>query len=277
MKSNHKAVAPIIATLLMVAIAVVGGILIFVFTQGFFADEQVVGPTVDNIRIFGYDTANVAENDNHVGVDVDCQTNDTDANTLASGDCFTIYVRNLGDKPVSIENVIVFSETHTFGTATNDDCPSSSGFSVLTEDSPANDSIIEPNEDATICIEYSGTAVNIGKKIPVKVVTANGQTAIINLINGATSGQGAATSCTTLTIVEGTQNNDGNSYNTPLSWNSCGPGITYTLQLDCDGCQSYQTTSTSDTPNTACSLSYTFSVTASNGPSDTEFVASPCT
>ena len=43
LKSNHRAVAPVIATLLMVAIAVVGGTIIFVFSQGFFSSSQISG------------------------------------------------------------------------------------------------------------------------------------------------------------------------------------------------------------------------------------------
>ncbi|GFN40744.1 MAG: hypothetical protein YK1312THETA_50001, partial [Marine Group I thaumarchaeote] len=40
-RTKHRAVAPVIATLLMVAIAVVGGTIIFVFSQGFFNQAQV--------------------------------------------------------------------------------------------------------------------------------------------------------------------------------------------------------------------------------------------
>ena len=43
-KYSQRAVAPIIATLLMVAISVVGGILIFVFAQGFFTDTNIQTP-----------------------------------------------------------------------------------------------------------------------------------------------------------------------------------------------------------------------------------------
>ena len=48
--------APVIATLLMVAIAVVGGMLVFVFSQDFFtATDSMTGPTIEVIRLFGYD------------------------------------------------------------------------------------------------------------------------------------------------------------------------------------------------------------------------------
>jgi len=57
---KHRAVAPVIATLLMVAIAVVGGSIIFVFSQGFFSQAQISGtPTIELIKIVGYDARDV--------------------------------------------------------------------------------------------------------------------------------------------------------------------------------------------------------------------------
>ena len=59
--SNRRAVAPVIATLLMVAIAVVGGTIIFVFSQGFFSSSQISGsPNIEAVKILGYDARAVA-------------------------------------------------------------------------------------------------------------------------------------------------------------------------------------------------------------------------
>lgn len=203
---NRKAVAPIIATLLMVAIAVVGGILIFVFTQGFFADEQVVGPTVDNIRIFGYDTTDGSTIDNHNGVALAC-----DAAAISSDlqaiDCVAIYIENFGDKPVAIKSVRIFGNTYTSSsdnTATT--CTNDGGqFNVLddTASTPAVISIVDPNRRATICIEYNGSDVKPGRTIPVQVETSNGQSSQINIINGATRGQQATEVVWTLCASEG--------------------------------------------------------------------------
>ncbi|HSB50681.1 MAG TPA: archaellin/type IV pilin N-terminal domain-containing protein, partial [Nitrosopumilaceae archaeon] len=53
---KNRAVAPVIATLLMVAIAVVGGTIIFVFAQGFFSQSQISGtPSIESVKILGYD------------------------------------------------------------------------------------------------------------------------------------------------------------------------------------------------------------------------------
>ena len=62
LKTSHRAVAPVIATLLMVAIAVVGGTIIFVFSQGFFSSSQISGtPTIEAVKILGYDARAVTD------------------------------------------------------------------------------------------------------------------------------------------------------------------------------------------------------------------------
>jgi len=66
---KHRAVAPVIATLLMVAIAVVGGTIIFVFSQGFFSQSQISGtPSIESLRILGYDARDIQFLEAHDGV-----------------------------------------------------------------------------------------------------------------------------------------------------------------------------------------------------------------
>ena len=67
----RRGVAPVIATLLLVAIAVVGGSIIFVFAQGFFSDSQVSGtPKIELIEIVGYDARDVEQVKAHDGIDI---------------------------------------------------------------------------------------------------------------------------------------------------------------------------------------------------------------
>src|SRR3990172_3749217 len=68
LRTSHKAVAPIIATLLLVAIAVVGGTIIFVFAQGFFSSSQISGtPQIESVQILGYDARSVTALKAHDG------------------------------------------------------------------------------------------------------------------------------------------------------------------------------------------------------------------
>ncbi len=68
---HRRGVAPVIATLLLVAIAVVGGSIIFVFAQGFFSTSQVSGtPAIEFIKIIGYDARDESPLKAHDGIDM---------------------------------------------------------------------------------------------------------------------------------------------------------------------------------------------------------------
>jgi flagellin-like protein len=68
----RRGVAPVIATLLLVAIAVVGGSIIFVFAQGFFSSAQVSGtPAIELVKIIGYDARDVVKVKAHDGIEIE--------------------------------------------------------------------------------------------------------------------------------------------------------------------------------------------------------------
>jgi len=59
---KHRAVSPVIATLLLVTITVVGGSIIFLFSQGYFNQAQTSGTlSVESIKFLGYDARDVTE------------------------------------------------------------------------------------------------------------------------------------------------------------------------------------------------------------------------
>jgi len=94
LKTSHKAVAPVIATLLMVAIAVVGGTIIFVFAQGFFSSSQISGtPQIELVQILGYDARAVTNLQMHDGNDMIATAGGIDPNVEA-GDRVAIYITN---------------------------------------------------------------------------------------------------------------------------------------------------------------------------------------
>jgi flagellin-like protein len=68
---QSRGIAPVIATLLLVAIAVVGGSMIFVFAQEFFSESQISGtPSIELIKIIGYDTSDAEQVKAHDGIDI---------------------------------------------------------------------------------------------------------------------------------------------------------------------------------------------------------------
>lgn len=105
---NHtkRAVSPIIATLLLVAIAVVGGAIIFSFSQGYFASTQLSGPpAIDLINVLGYDLrdSDTLYLHNQQSQSSVCQ--DCDAGHLSQGDYITVFLTNDGSRKAALADV----------------------------------------------------------------------------------------------------------------------------------------------------------------------------
>jgi flagellin-like protein len=176
---ERRGVAPIIATLLMVAVAVVGGILIFVFAQGFFgttSDLSVGGTSI--LKVTGYDARDTTALRTHDGTSL--TVNAAADGMLDSGeDAVFIYVRNAGTQSVTISSVEVNDVSHsTLSTSAWDDspiAPSGGSFSLTTSSlTPESDAVIEGGEQMTIMVRYNGGDLNNSRNTAVKVVTSDG-------------------------------------------------------------------------------------------------------
>ncbi len=205
-KYSQRAVAPIIATLLMVAISVVGGILIFVFAQGFFTDTNIQSPNIESLEIFGYDARDVLaatgmephnafDSDNDGDIDNLMTTvGSTVANVLGDADEFVIYVRNKGSGPVTIDKIRVFGAEYRWAESAS--IPTSQEFSISTNgDDDAADMttspVLESGQEATIIIVYEADtngSIKVGRPIPVVIVTGSGATFTKQLQNGVQVG-----------------------------------------------------------------------------------------
>ena len=121
--TSRRAVAPVIATLLLVAIAVVGGSIVFVFSQGFFSSAQISGaPTIESLQINGYDATDVTNLQMHDGGLIDQQGTPTvfsgAANDgLLTGERVAIYVTNQGVSQASLTEVRFAGSVYTYATA----------------------------------------------------------------------------------------------------------------------------------------------------------------
>ena len=218
-KYSQRAVAPIIATLLMVAISVVGGILIFVFAQGFFTDTNIQTPNVESLEIFGYDARDRDRLRVHIFDPLVAESTAagspvisvTASNNLKDADAFTIFVRNKGAGPVTIDIVKVFGADYGYSTGiTTATTLSTTTPAASTSTGAATDSsstrffaistdglktttgpIIGPGQDATIIIRYdedTNGKVKVGRPIPVVIVTGGGSTFTKQVQNGVTVG-----------------------------------------------------------------------------------------
>ncbi len=117
----RRGVAPVIATLLLVAIAVVGGSIIFVFAQGFFSTAQVSGtPQIELVKIIGYDARDVFKVKAHDGIEIEgekskdcCGIIDGKINT---DERIAIYLQNNSVQKVFLSEIRISGVVYDFTT-----------------------------------------------------------------------------------------------------------------------------------------------------------------
>jgi len=119
---QRRGVSPIIATLLLVAIAVVGGSIIFVFSQGFFATAQVSGtPAIELIKIVGYDARDVEQVKAHDGINIETKNKDccgiTDGK-INTDERIAIYLQNNSVEKIFLSEIRIAGVVYDFTTYT---------------------------------------------------------------------------------------------------------------------------------------------------------------
>jgi len=203
LRTSHKAVAPIIATLLLVAIAVVGGTIIFVFAQGFFSSSQISGtPQIESVQILGYDSRSVTNLQMHTGSPMIASSGDGDA-IVEAGERVAIYLTNnsvqkivLGDisfggTKYSYVNAAVLGlglyTTVTPGQLRN------GNFTVLTGTNGGDQLLAEgagelkAGQSATILLDLDSD-LRIGRSSQFKLTTSNGNVFVGTVSVGQQSG-----------------------------------------------------------------------------------------
>jgi len=199
LRTSHKAVAPIIATLLMVAIAVVGGTIIFVFAQGFFSSSQVSGtPTIEAVKILGYDARAVTALQAHDGnLMLAGSAGNSDPNK-EQGERVAIYLTNDSVQKVVLGEVSFggyiyqYIDASATGLGLYDGANIPQGnYTVLTA---TPDSLLAkgagelaPGQTATIVLDLDSD-LRIGRSSQFKVTTSNGNVFVGTVSVGQQSG-----------------------------------------------------------------------------------------
>jgi len=205
--TSRRAVAPVIATLLLVAIAVVGGSIVFVFSQGFFSSAQISGaPQIESLQIDGYDATDVDNLQLHDGSLIDQQgtvsvfsggANDG----LLTGERVAIYVTNQGVSQAALTEVRFAGSIYTYDTAATLDTFDADTFlaaqefaiinkgvaTAVAEVSQEPTAILQPGQQATILIELEQD-VSFGRDAQFKLTTANGAVFVGTVVAGQQSG-----------------------------------------------------------------------------------------
>jgi len=202
--TSRRAVAPIIATLLLVAIAVVGGSIIFVFSQGFFSTTQISGtPQIELVKIFGYDLRDVSPLKIHNGLDIEpascCGEQDGIKNV---DERITIYIQNNSINPITIAELRFGGAEYQYtlepklGPWNPDPIgPQPGEYVIMTgPDGKNNGDVLQESSPiipsggiVTIVLDLDRTLVN-GRDMQVKLTTTNGNVFISTLIVGQNVG-----------------------------------------------------------------------------------------
>ena len=195
-RSTHRAVSPIIATLLLVAIAVVGGTIIFVFSQGFFNQAQISGtPTIELVKILGYDARDVANLNAHDGTVMTVDSSDSSTLGKNVGERVIVHIKN------DSVGRVTFSEIRLGGTVyqyhTVDPIPvftpgTGGTYGVLTNSTHMitdQAGLMQPGETVGIIIDLNDN-FPVGRDIQFKLTTTNGAVFLDTVVMGMSEGLG---------------------------------------------------------------------------------------
>ncbi|HET9008539.1 MAG TPA: archaellin/type IV pilin N-terminal domain-containing protein [Nitrosarchaeum sp.] len=193
-KTSRRAVAPIIATLLLVAIAVVGGSIVFVFSQGFFSSAQVSGaPNIESLKFTGYDATDGAILKLHDGGSTTAATGSA-GNGLTTGERVAVYVQNQGVNKVTLGEIRFAGSVYSYtpgttlagfvnGTGATYSILTQSPGTLVSTTSPE----IQAGQQATVILDLAEN-VKTGRDAQFKLSTSNGAVFVGTVIAGQQSG-----------------------------------------------------------------------------------------
>jgi archaeal type IV pilus assembly protein PilA len=186
-KNNKKrGVAPVIATLLLVAIAVVGGTIIFTFSQGFFSSAQISGaPPIEAIAILGYDARTITELQSHDGNNMLINSGGNGNQNKEFDERIAVYLRSDSAQTIAISELSFGGTVYNYTTITgntltdwNDLVDLTPGkYSILTRSPDSILSlgapVIQPGQTITFLIDLDND-LRVGRSTQFKMTTTNG-------------------------------------------------------------------------------------------------------
>jgi flagellin-like protein len=202
-KFHKRAVAPVIATLLLVAIAVVGGSIAFVFAQDVISETQISGNIQpEYIKILGYDARDVKQLKAHDGEKIlpnnCCGITDGIKNY---DERIAVYLQNNSVQMITISELRLGGEVYQYTSSSKlgnwnggtspqpkeyvimDGHDGKSDGDILQISSPQ----IQPGQIVTVVIDLD-KSIQTGRDMQAKISTTNGNVFVSTLIVGQNSG-----------------------------------------------------------------------------------------
>jgi archaeal type IV pilus assembly protein PilA len=180
-----------------VAIAVVGGTIIFVFSQGFFSSSQISGvPTIEAIKVLGYDARDATALQAHDGAIMSANSAGVQDGAKQADERVAIYLKNDSVQKISIAELRFAGAIYNFTSQSALDgfagtAPDQGEYAVLT-DTPgelltASAGEIQPGEIVTIVVDLDEN-IKIGRDSQFKMTTTNGAVVVSTVNIGQQSG-----------------------------------------------------------------------------------------
>jgi len=184
---------------LLVAIAVVGGSIVFVFSQGFFSSAQISGtPSIESLKILGYSARDATQFTLPDGQPVAGLAGTNSTNGLVAGERIAVYLKNDSVQKVTLSEVRFAGEVYTFATAAAGALNTGTGtgtdgqFQIATKGTPSGglDSTsaeIQPGQQASVILQLKDT-IKTGRDAQFKLSTSNGAVFVGTVVAGQQSG-----------------------------------------------------------------------------------------
>jgi len=178
----HRAEATVIATLLLIAIAVVGGTIIALYTNSTMSSAQVSGrPYIELVKFLGHDTRDVLSLVEASNIILAGYSGGIPDGSKNSGERVAIFVQNHGVNKLVINELRFAGTVYTFtqnvgtlGSFLLDTAPSTGEYVILLKapdvllDSPTP--TIEPGQTVTLILSLDESIKN-GRQAQVKITT----------------------------------------------------------------------------------------------------------
>lgn len=186
---SRRGVAPIIATLLLVAIAVVGGAIVFAYSQNFFSSSQISGkPNIESLKVIGYDGRDVTTGQfNHNGAAIASTATGTANNLKNTGEFVTAYLKNDSVQTVTLGEVRLGGATYNYVAAPTALAAGNYGVYAGTALITSPVAEIQPGQTATVVMDL-GEDMKIGRDVQFKITTTNGAVFVGTVVMGQQSG-----------------------------------------------------------------------------------------
>jgi len=179
-RSHSRATAPVIAHVILIAIAVMGGTITLVFAQEIVNTYQISGyPTIELIQIPGFDGRDVAHLEVHDGSFISAQMsgNFVDDGKKGKLERLAIYVKNDSPKTITISEIRIAGKVFDYSNpptswiplGTYAILPSTSTEQLLQNSSPQ----ILSGQEVTIMVSLD-EAIKLDRSFQFRIVTTNG-------------------------------------------------------------------------------------------------------